>query len=712
MRHGRSGMKLTKFFVQMAVAIGLAAAVCTASALQNSSEHKVLFEKAKFTMETKGDLKGAIELFEEIIKTYPNEREYAAKSLYLMGICYEKLGEQQAQQAQAAFQKIVEEYPDQTEAVNMAKEKLLVFEKARGAAESGEGEIRIRRVFEFGISGPPSLDGRFFPCWDDSGDLAVMDISTGKKRRLTDNASWEKGDFADTSIISPDSKQVVYGWWHDDSVAYDLKIANIDGSGQRILHAGYSYSPEREGYIEPCDWTSDRQSILGILRKGKAGQMGFISVTDGSFKKIKDIEKLDRVWPGTICLSPDGRWIAYGRLQDENSGKSDIILIEVDGLQETPLVKHPASHCLLGWTPDGDSVLMVSDCSGSWDAWIVSVKDGKAQGDPIRVKRDFGQVGGATGVSPSGFTRNGSFYYQVRSWMEEVHTATIDTEKAAVLTPPQKVAQSFEGTNCYADWSPDGKYLAFASRRGPHSSALCLVAVDTGEQREIFPPRLNRFVRVNWHPDGKSVVVVGRDKEGQGGIYRVNTETEKTSPVVTEGTGFHSPRCTPDGNFVYYESDTLGSDKVYRIMRVDLRTKEQREVYRSTRQIITLDISPDGKSLAFLEAADSTLKVMPIEGGQPRVVYRFDQEWAMSVAWSPDGKYLFYSKTPKGEDKTGKIELWRIPSEGGESVKFPLVARGMENLRIHPDGKRIAFNTFMFDRETWVMENFLPPEKQ
>ena len=712
MRHERSGMKLTKFFIPMAVAIGLTAVVvCAASALQNSSQHKVLFEKAKFTMETKGDLKGAIELFEEIIKKYPNERDYAAKSLYLMGICYEKLGERQAQQAQAAFQKIVEDYPDQTEAVNLAKEKLLIFQKAQVPAGTGEGEIRIRRVFEFGTNGPPSLDGRFFPCMDDSGNLAIIDISTGKKRRLTDNASWDKGDFADaTSIISPDGKQVVYGWWNDNGVAYDLRIVDIDGSGQKVVHSGDSHSPEKDQYFEPCNWTPDRQNILVILKKGKTGQMGFISVTDGSFKKIKDIEKLDRVWRGSICLSPDGQWIAYGLLRDENSGKYDIILIGVDGFQETPLVKHPASDYLLGWTPDGNSVLMVSDRSGSWDAWIVPVKDGKAQGDPVRVKRDFGQVGEAIGVIPSGFARNGSFYYEVHSWMEEVHVATLDIDRGELLNPPKKVAQSFEGANSYADWSPDGKYLAFSSRRGPDSRALSLVSADTGEQRDIFPPVLNRFVRVNWHPDGKSVVVVGSDKEGQSGIFRVNTETGEASPIVTEGAGFHSPRCTPDGNFVYYEDDTSVGDEVYRIMRVDLRKKDKKEIYRSTQQILCLDISPDGKSLAFQEYFDA-LKVMPIEGGQPRVVYKFDEEWATSVTWSPDGKHLFFSKVPKGEDKTGKIELWRIPSEGGEPVKFPLVADGMENLRIHPDGKRISFNTFTFNQETWVMENFLPTDK-
>jgi Tol biopolymer transport system component len=207
-------------------------------------------------------------------------------------------------------------------------------------------------------------------------------------------------------------------------------------------------------------------------------------------------------------------------------------------------------------------------------------------------------------------------------------------------------------------------------------------------------------------------VVVGSDKNGQGGIYRVNIETGKVSPVVTEGSGFHSPRCSPDGKYIYYEEDTSWEDKVFRIMKADTVTGQKREIYQSRKQIIRLDISPDGKLLAFLEIADSSLKIMPSDGGQPKIVFKFEEGWSTSVAWSPDGKYLFFSKVQKGDGKGERIELWRIPSGGGIPIKFPLVAKGMENLRIHPDGQKIAFNTFGVKDETWVMENFLPDEKK
>jgi Tol biopolymer transport system component len=659
-----------------------------------------LYEKALYLEEAQGDLQKAIGMYEKILAQDPGDREVAAKAQLHIGLCYEKLGQEQAQ---AAYQKVVEHYPDQTEAVSMAKEKLLILQKAQVPAETGEGEFRIRRVFPFGTFGSPSLDGKFFSCREDSGDLAIIDIATGKKRSLTNSASWDKGDFVSTSKISPDNGQVAYAWCQNYADLI-LKIANLDGSGVRVLHPGKMEPREKSEYFWPYDWTPDGQEILGILIKGKAAQINFVSTRDGSFRPIGGIYELGIIPQEVIDLSPDGRWIAYDCFQDEDARKYDIILMSADGSREIPLVKHSASDCLLGWTPDGNSVLFASDRSGSWDAWIIPVKDGKAWGESILVKRNFGQVGGPTGVSPLGFTRDGSFYYEVSSWMEEVHTATLDLEKAAILTPAQKVAQRFEGTNGYADWSPDGKYLAFSSRRGSNLSALCLVSVDTGEQKDIFPPELKTFVRVNWHPDGKSVVVVG------GGIHRIDIKSGKASPIVTEGRGFHSPRCTPDGRFVFYENDSF-QDNIFRVMRVDLETKEKKEIYRSTQQIIRMDISPDGQSLAFLEPADWTLKVIPLEGGDPRVVYHFrEDEWATSVAWSPDGKYLFFSKNSKGEGKL-KIELWRIASEGGEPVKFPLVADGMENLRIHPDGKRISFNTATHQRETWVMENFLPETK-
>jgi TolA-binding protein len=77
-------------------------------------------------METKGDLNGAINLFNDIIKKYPKEREYAAKSQLYIGLCYEKLG---VKEAQKAYELVVSEYADQKEMVALAKERLAALGK-------------------------------------------------------------------------------------------------------------------------------------------------------------------------------------------------------------------------------------------------------------------------------------------------------------------------------------------------------------------------------------------------------------------------------------------------------------------------------------------------------------------------------------------------------------------------------------------------------
>jgi Tol biopolymer transport system component len=123
-----------------------------------------------------------------------------------------------------------------------------------------------------------------------------------------------------------------------------------------------------------------------------------------------------------------------------------------------------------------------------------------------------------------------------------------------------------------------------------------------------------------------------------------------------------------------------------------------------------MDISPDGKLLAFLDPADASLKIMPTEGGSPRVLCKLDR-MISGPAWSPDGKYIYFARYIKGIGMR-RQELWRISSAGGEPVRFDLATDGsMEDFDIHPDGRRIAFQSTQSGRDVWVMENFLPKRK-
>ncbi|NOR15290.1 MAG: tetratricopeptide repeat protein, partial [Candidatus Aminicenantes bacterium] len=104
-----------------------------------------LFEKALYLEEAQGDLQKAIELYQNILNQFPKDREISAKAQLHIGLCYEKLG---LNEAQKAYQKVLDNFPDQIDTAKVAQEKLSMILRAKSSLKTGEKEIRIRKIWE------------------------------------------------------------------------------------------------------------------------------------------------------------------------------------------------------------------------------------------------------------------------------------------------------------------------------------------------------------------------------------------------------------------------------------------------------------------------------------------------------------------------------------------------------------------------------------
>ena len=71
--------------------------------------------------EVKGELEQAIEVYQAIVKDFPENKPVAAKAYFHMGMCYEKLGRKEAQKA---YQQIILKYADQDDLVAKANAEL------------------------------------------------------------------------------------------------------------------------------------------------------------------------------------------------------------------------------------------------------------------------------------------------------------------------------------------------------------------------------------------------------------------------------------------------------------------------------------------------------------------------------------------------------------------------------------------------------------
>jgi Tol biopolymer transport system component len=697
-------MKFKKVFIFAA----FAASIMIAFGFQSSSEHKVLFEKAKFTMETKGDIKGAIKLFEEIIRKYPDEREYAAKSQLYIGLCYEKLG---LEQAQKAFQKVIDNYPEQSEAVKIAKEKLAIILRAQTIIEKKDKDFTIKKAWagpDVDILGAPSPDGKYLSYVDwSTGDVALRDLVTEKKRRLSSKGSWyESNDFALYSIWSPDGKNVACNWYNEKDNIFDLRIYGLADSTHHILY-------NKTEYTHPLDWSSDGKYILTYFAEdNKNTHLGLLSVQDGS---MYDLKSLGKFYPFKASLSPDGGYFAYDLPLEKDSFHRDIFILSTDGKREIALVVHPADDALIGWTPDGKSILFVSDRTGTLDVWAIQASLGKPQAEPELIRKDIGRIW------PLGFTQNGSLYYGLETSMQDAYIAALDMEMRKVLSSPTRASKRFIGANTSPDWSPDGRYLAYVSKRlqgpeRPGSRVLCIKNLESGEEKE-FIPELRNFGRfLYWAPDGLSIIVTGIDMEYRNGLYKIDAQTGNTALwYINEKNAMVDFVFSPDGKEIFFRRWDEKRNISY-ISQYNLLTKQEKEIY-SAPSIINLILSPDGNHLAFCEDDKKTksqaLKISSVKGGESRELVRVKQpEWItfQSCTWTPDGRHILYG-TGMSMPQNPQVELWRVSVDGGEPQKLGLSMDWMRHVRVHPDGKRITFCAGQSTNEIWFMENFLPELK-
>jgi Tol biopolymer transport system component len=534
----------------------------------------------------------------------------------------------------------------------------------------------------------PSFDGKYMLDVDrEMGNLIIRELATSKEWKLP--VISDPNAFVYESRMSPDSKRVAFLQFNPVEEDFDLCIIDFDGSGQRTLMD----SCQIAGYFNMDAWSPDGKYIFGRLER-KPMELARVSADDGSVQIIK---KFEQGKLSMVQVSPDGRYLAYSRAEQTDS-KPDIFIFDLEQNQETPLVVHPAADKLLGWTPDGQNVFFTSDRNGTWDGWLLRVVDGKGRGLPEVIKAGIGDI------SPIGFTRSGSFYcgFQHQAW--NVYTAALDRNTGQVVSEPIPVRHV--GKDAWADWSPDGRYLAYLSEPDRTKPQVIRIrTLTTGQERELKID-LPRFEWLRWCPDSRHLLITSFSWNSPSMVYKVDVETGKYTPVVkSEQRSVRQAELSADGKTLVYR--IRGSGNATWLIARNMETGTEKELLQigdvmGATSLALWSLSPNGEQVALSMRQDKVdqpriLKVITVETGESRTLVG---DMGLFLLWSSDGRDLLFTKEGN--------ELWRVDAEGGEPRRIWEWKEKIWSPRIHPDGQRIAFHSGGYVSEMWVMENFLP----
>ena len=530
-------------------------------------------------------------------------------------------------------------------------------------------------------------------------NISVYNYTTGKQTPITDfEWSGERYGITYSPSFSSDGKEVAY--WFSGSSGCELRVSTLDGKARTL----YRFE---KGMILPCDWLPDGSAIVVLKPEGaKALTLGLVPAQGGELKVLRSLDHGLR--QSTLpSVSPDGRFISFA---EGPAGKRDIKVMTVEGEFVGNLTVHPANDGEVCWSPDGKHIAFISNRHGGRALWGMEVKDGKPAGKSFMIRSEMGNTGllkwTSKGLACEMF---------VMTW--DIFLMPVDPKTGEPLDEARMLGYTPTGGNCCPRWSPDGKHLAFASKKkgSPGRAYIVVISPDNGEAKDYQIPSDNYrgfLTDLSWVPDGSGLgfSMLDRSESLTGQVrrlFRLNLETEEweTWPIPSR----HGGTWGPDGSAFVFEKRGEG-DEEQGIVEWNPYTGKERVIYRvpedvKSRVIRSMKFSQDSEKLLF-SLNNNFLVVLDMENGKAKTV----GSDLRSAAWSPDGELILaLNNREDGRPKTMSV----LPAEGGEPTELKLgdkLPKDYHLMQPHwsPAGDQIAFCTRYTIHEALLLKNIIP----
>jgi serine/threonine protein kinase len=477
-------------------------------------------------------------------------------------------------------------------------------------------------------------------------------------------------------------KQVEERFQSARDLAFDL--ASL-ARGTSASGSGPSVDAGRGSLLRRLGWPA--LALVAVVAAFGAGRRGAHPAADRrelmptSFVQLTDSPGVE----SRPNLSPDGKSLLY---VSSASGKSDIYLLRVGGRNPVNLTADSGAEDMHpSFSPDGESIAFHSERAGG-GIFIMG-----STGESVRRLTDFGQH---PSWSPDGkeiAVSTASFIFPTDRSGIGSHIKVIDvqTGRARDVTAVGDALQP--------QWSPHGLRIAYWGLRGESGQRDIWTVRADGSEAKTGGVDVTKDAPLDWcpvwSPDGRFLYFAS-DRGGSMNLWRIPIDEASgkvlgdPQPMMLPANWSGSFSLSKDGRRIAFETLDWRST----LQRVAFDPVAEKVVgpplpiVRSTQPMRDHEISPDGQWVAFTRAGTrEDLFVARIDGSQYRRLTD-DIFRDRGPAWSPDGsEIVFYS------DRSGVYDIWAIRPDGSGLHPVTHVEHAANFPVWSPDGSRLIYSS-------------------
>ena len=376
--------------------------------------------------------------------------------------------------------------------------------------------------------------------------LWLMDRNGGRERRLFTVPS---GRTILEVSWSPDSQRIAYGIGDELGVRIAIETRDLQGGAPSTL-----VEPREPELLQGSTWLRDGRLLYSLTRPAEGTAAGVLTCThwqmpiDGSGRQAGEPKRLAGWLPQCIAgisVTGDSRHALYLQFAMHDTIRVATLDAADASFTAPRLTMTEGRNIPSGWTPDGQSIVFISDGGGR-----VALVRQDVNGDTAQVLTNEPGLAGAARLTPDG----ASVLYLVEGgrrtserrlhrisigggateeiargvFVEGARCASAPATRCAIAQPSSDGRQLiwFEldpskgrgrellriDAEAGADYrwalSPDGREVALENTNEP---VVRLVSFDGRPEQSIVVPGTSRLGYISWLPDGSGVIVPAYD---------------------------------------------------------------------------------------------------------------------------------------------------------------------------------------------------------